>query len=74
MELLFTQNFKCDENNPYEDAGGLLILSADLWRTSFATDGMNGPLEVSLGLKCDVDEHSSFLTSGYLSKLRSVCS
>lgn len=78
MELLFTQHFVCNDvesgNETDWDRGGLLILKAGLWRRSLSTDGMNGPIDARLGLECTVDEHSSFLTSGYLSKLKSVCS
>ena len=77
MELGFRMSFVCDERNPGEEAGendgGLLILGFHMRRESFSTDGMNGPLEVNLGLQRDVNGHDSFLTSGYPSKLKSVC-
>ena len=81
MELACTMRFECDERNPGEEAcqynGGLLSVNVDQHRKSLSADGMNGPLEVSLGLQCKVNDHSGtyrgFLTSGYLSKLKSVC-
>ena len=81
MDLGFHMSFVCDERNPCEEAGendgGLLILGFNMRRESFSTDGMNGALEVTLRLQCeslstDV-QNESFLTSGYLSKLKSVC-
>ena len=81
MELGFHMSFVCDERSPCEEAGendgGLLRLNFNMGRYSSPTDGMNGALEVNLGLQCesfsaDV-QNDSFLTSGYLSKLKSVC-
>ena len=68
LELWFTQAFQCVERGSgaeaYGNDGGLLTLHAELWRGSFSTDGMNGEFGVSLELRGDVNEHSSFLTSG----------
>ena len=81
MQLEFHMSHVCDERSPCEEAGehdgGLLKLTFHIRRESFSTDGMNGALEVNLGLQCesfsaDV-QNDSFLTSGYLSKLKSVC-
>ena len=65
----------CEEAGEHD--GGLLRLTFNMRRASFFTDGMNGALEVNLGLQCESFStdvwNDSFLTSGYLSKLKSVC-
>ena len=74
-------SFVCDEFGPCEEArendGGLLRLDLSMRREFFSTDGMNGALEVSFGFQCESFSYdslyASFLTSGYLSKLKSVC-
>ena len=75
MQLFFIQQFACDDVDkgglPW--GGGMLELRADLYRKSFSTLGMHGPLVVRLVLHGFVDDCRGFLTSGYLSKLTSVC-
>ena len=80
MELLFVQNFvgpRGDEQNDDDDNDeeyGDIELHIQLHRNMFSVSGMDGPLEVIIEFKGSVDEHASFLTSGYLSKLKCVCS
>ena len=81
MELGWHMSFVCDERSPCEEAregdGGLLRLNFNMGRYSSPTDGMNSALEVDLGLQCESFSNDvlndSVLTSGYLSKLKSVC-
>ena len=74
-QLFFIQHFVCDDvdQGRLPRKGGMLELCADLYRKSFSTLGMNGPRVVSLVLQGFVDDCRGFLTSGYLSKLTSVC-
>ena len=81
MELGFHMSFVFDERSPCEEAGenygGLLRLNFNMLRELYSTNGMNSALEVNLILQCDSFSNGfridSILTSGYLSKLKSVC-
>ena len=74
-------SFVCDERSPCgeadEDDGGWLILNLNIWRYLSPRDNMNSALEVDLGLQCESFSSgvldNIILTSGYLSKLKSVC-
>ena len=76
MELLFCQGFEgpVEDEHATEGRYGGIELHIGLWRTMFSISGMDNPLEVTMEFEGDVDEHVSFLTSGYLSKLKCVCS
>ena len=73
MELLFCQGFESYrwDRWPVGRYGSIEFYSS-LWRTMFSISGMDGPLKVTMEFKGDVDEHQSFLISGYLSKLKCV--
>ena len=76
MEIFFSQWFEGpveDDHATWGPYGGI-VLHIGLWRTMFSISGMDGPLEVTMEFKGDVEEHEGFLTSGYLSKLKCVCS
>ena len=81
MKLGWHMSFVCDERSPCEEAdeddGGRLILNLNIWRYLSPRDNMNSALEVDLGLQCESFSsgvlNNIILTSGYLSKLKSVC-
>ena len=83
MEIEFAQDFCADftsnaeafefsaSNSASLECVSSVTLKCNLWRKPW----LNGPLKVDVELVGDLDDsHSSFLTSGYLSKLKSVCS
>ena len=54
------------------DFGGSTTLRISLMRPQLSKVGRQGPLEASVRLQGSVDEHQSFLMSGYLSKLHAI--
>ena len=74
LELYFTQNFKPDGVLDENEYWGSLDLEISIWRKLFSVRGMDGPPKVYIQFAGYVDGQVSYLTSGYLSKLKSVCS
>ena len=74
MELHFKQHLKPDDVPDENEHFGILELDIHIWRKLFSVRGMDGPPEVVVYFAGFVDDKGSYLTSGYLSKLKSVCS
>ena len=74
MQLLFDQYWNPDDVHNENQHFGKVELEIHIWRKLFSARGMDGPLEVNMYFAGFVDEKGSYLTSGYLSKLKSICS
>ena len=74
MELHFKQHLKPDDVPDENEHFGILELDIHIWRKLFSVRGMDGPPDVHMYFAGFVDDEGSYLTSGYLSKLKSVCS
>ena len=74
MQLHFDQHLNPDDVHDENEHFGTLELEIDICRKLFSVRGMDGQVEVHMHFAGFVDEKGSYLTSGYLSKLKSVCS
>ena len=71
-ELHFSQNFVGPVDGGGNDLYGSIELQIFLYRQEYQAQGMDAPFEATVSLQGVVDEHASFLFSGYLSKMFNV--
>ena len=71
-QLDFRQDFVGPLVDGSDDLYGVICLTIDLRRQAYQTHGMGAAIEASAAFRGTVDEHGSFLLSGYLGKLSNV--